>query len=62
MGEAFGVHDDGKRSWYIAAFSLIVATFILPAGMLMQLVRGSQIFDKVSQGDLAICTDTRRCS
>jgi hypothetical protein len=24
--------------------------------MLMQLVRGSQIFDKASQGDLAICT------
>jgi hypothetical protein len=62
MGETFGVHDEGQRSWYIAAFSLTVGTFILPAGMLMQLVRGSHKFDRVSQGDLETCTATRRYS
>ncbi|CAN6674980.1 low affinity ammonium transporter [Trichomonascus vanleenenianus] len=35
IGSTFGDdHDDGRRSWYLAAYSLTVGTFILPAGRL----------------------------
>lgn len=33
IGDSFGVKDPGQLSWFIAAFSLAVGTFILPAGM-----------------------------
>lgn len=34
IGNNFGITDPGTLSWYTAAFSLTVGTFILPAGML----------------------------
>ena len=34
MGKSFGVNDPGTLSWYTAAYSLTVGTFILPAGRL----------------------------
>ncbi|RMY51076.1 hypothetical protein D0863_14694 [Hortaea werneckii] len=34
IGRGFGVRDEGELSWYPAAFSLTVGTFILPAGRL----------------------------
>lgn len=34
IGQSFGVSDPGRLSWYPAAFSLTVGTFILPAGRL----------------------------
>ncbi|KAI6914629.1 MFS general substrate transporter [Hortaea werneckii] len=34
IGRSFGVRDEGELSWYPAAFSLTVGTFILPAGRL----------------------------
>ncbi|KAF2725925.1 MFS general substrate transporter [Polychaeton citri CBS 116435] len=34
LGQSFGVTDEGLLSWYPAAFSLTVGTFILPAGRL----------------------------
>ena len=34
LGRSFGVTDEGLLSWYPAAFSLTVGTFILPAGRL----------------------------
>lgn len=35
IGRSFGVTDEGQLSWYPAAFSLTVGTFILPAGRLV---------------------------
>jgi len=37
IGRSFGVRDGGELSWYPAAFSLTVGTFILPAGRLVSL-------------------------
>lgn len=37
IGRSFGVRDEGELSWYPAAFSLTVGTFILPAGRLVSL-------------------------
>lgn len=34
IGDSFGVTDPGQLSWYAAAYSLTVGTFILPAGRL----------------------------
>lgn len=34
LGDSFGVDDEALLSWYPAAFSLTVGTFILPAGRL----------------------------
>lgn len=34
IGQSFGVSNEGELSWYPAAFSLTVGTFILPAGRL----------------------------
>lgn len=35
IGRSFGVVDEGELSWYPAAFSLTLGTFILPAGRLV---------------------------
>lgn len=35
IGRSFGVTDEGELSWYPAAFSLTLGTFILPAGRLV---------------------------
>lgn len=34
IGDSFGISNPGELSWYPAAFSLTVGTFILPAGRL----------------------------
>ncbi|CZT23488.1 related to Drug resistance protein YOR378W [Ramularia collo-cygni] len=34
IGQSFGVTDEGLLSWYPAAFSLTLGTFVLPAGRL----------------------------
>nr|POE88448.1 drug resistance protein [Quercus suber] len=34
LGRSFGITDEGLLSWYPAAFSLTVGTFVLPAGRL----------------------------
>ena len=34
IGDSFGINNPGELSWYPAAFSLTVGTFILPAGRL----------------------------
>lgn len=36
IGRSFGVTNEGELSWYPAAFSLTVGTFILPAGRLVR--------------------------
>ncbi|RMY45729.1 hypothetical protein D0865_09732 [Hortaea werneckii] len=38
IGRSFGVTDEGELSWYPAAFSLTVGTFILPAGRLKNMI------------------------
>lgn len=43
IGRSFGVTDEGELSWYPAAFSLTVGTFILPAGRLVSLGYGFQL-------------------
>ena len=43
IGRSFGVRDEGELSWYPAAFSLTVGTFILPAGRLVGLWSGSEL-------------------
>lgn len=32
LAEYFDIHDYGKLSWFSAAYSMTVGTFILPAG------------------------------
>ncbi|CZT44528.1 related to Drug resistance protein YOR378W [Rhynchosporium secalis] len=44
IGDSFGVNNEGELSWYLAAFSLIVGTFILPAGRLGDLYGHKTIF------------------
>ncbi|KAI4159294.1 MAG: hypothetical protein LQ342_006698 [Letrouitia transgressa] len=44
IGDHFGVTNPGERSWYIAAYSLTVGTFILPAGRLGDMVGHKKIF------------------
>ncbi|CAK4033381.1 MFS general substrate transporter [Lecanosticta acicola] len=34
ISDSFGVNDPGKMSWYTAAYSMTLGTFILPAGRL----------------------------
>ncbi|CAN6674331.1 low affinity ammonium transporter [Trichomonascus vanleenenianus] len=45
IGSSFGdEHNDGRRSWYIAAYSLTVGTFILPAGRLGDMYGHKKLF------------------
>ncbi|CZT09641.1 related to Drug resistance protein YOR378W [Rhynchosporium graminicola] len=44
IGDSFGVNNEGELSWYLAAFSLTVGTFILPAGRLGDLYGHKTIF------------------
>ena len=44
IGEHYGVENPGLRSWYVAAFSLTVGTFILPAGRLGDMYGHKKLF------------------
>lgn len=44
VGDSFGVTNDGELSWYLAAYSLTVGTFILPAGRLGDMYGHKRIF------------------
>lgn len=50
IGRSFGVTDEGELSWYPAAFSLTLGTFILPAG---RLVRDLFLFERPVGGILS---------
>ena len=44
IGASFGTDDPGQLSWFIAAYSLTVGTFILPAGRLGDLYGHKKFF------------------
>ncbi|KAG4439029.1 hypothetical protein IFR05_005493 [Cadophora sp. M221] len=44
VGDSFSVTNEGQLSWYLAAFSLTVGTFILPAGRLGDMYGHKKIF------------------
>ncbi|KAG0646833.1 Drug resistance [Hyphodiscus hymeniophilus] len=44
IGDSFGVHADGDLSWFAAAYSLTVGTFILPAGRLGDVYGHKKVF------------------
>ena len=44
IGDSFSVSDPGSLSWYAAAYSLTVGTFILPAGRLGDMFGHKKIF------------------
>ena len=44
VGDHYNVENPGKRSWYVAAFSLTVGTFILIAGRLGDMYGHKRIF------------------
>ncbi|KAL9056375.1 MAG: hypothetical protein Q9162_002966 [Coniocarpon cinnabarinum] len=44
IGDTFGVTDPGQLSWYTAAYSLTVGTFILPAGRLGDMYGHKKMF------------------
>ncbi|KAK2623578.1 hypothetical protein QTJ16_007132 [Diplocarpon rosae] len=44
VGESFGITNQGYLSWYMAAFSLTVGTFVLPAGRLGDMYGHKRIF------------------
>lgn len=43
IGRSFDVIDEGELSWYPAAFSLTLGTFILPAGRLVRLPASNSV-------------------
>ncbi|PBP15649.1 MFS general substrate transporter, partial [Diplocarpon rosae] len=44
VGESFGITNEGYLSWYLAAFSLTVGTFVLPAGRLGDMYGHKNVF------------------
>lgn len=44
IGTSFGIHDPGQLSWFAAAYSLTVGTFILIAGRLGDIYGHKQLF------------------
>lgn len=44
IGDSFGIKNDAVISWYTAAFSLAVGTFILPAGRIGDMYGHKRVF------------------